>query len=284
MTLLLRNFIIYFAVILGNVSTSSATDQPGMNPVLGKINLAIKNDLLWLQAHNAPLDVVIHEIGESAGFKTILTADFIDPPLVNVSFEAITIRQAVEKLVSDKNRIILYAPQLNGSQQPVISQVWLMGKSDGHSQGSVSHREPAAPALEKLVKEHKLAKLTRLIQPDQDALIRMRAAIALGNSGDQSAVYVLESALLDEDALVRLEIIKALSRISSERATLVLGGILLNPNIDKIERIMAARALNKQNSDAARNYLRLAASDSDGEVRSASRNPLLPTKTSTSTF
>jgi HEAT repeat protein len=125
---------------------------------------------------------------------------------------------------------------------------------------------------------HVLARLTRVLQEDQDALVRSRAAIALGALRDEGAVLALESALLDEHSSVRSQAINALGQIGGERATMALGNILLNGSADKTERVMAAQALWKHDSEAARGYLRTGANDTDDQVRLASSKAPKPPK------
>ena len=221
----------------------------------------------------------MREIGELAGFKTILVGDFIDPPLVNVLFDNIPVREAIERLVSDRNRIILYG-RLAGddTQQRIIAQVWLLQSGDASGDGAASDVESIALGREEDVKGHKLARLTKMLQQDQDISVRARAAIALGTFQDERAVLALESALLDKEPLVRSRAIKALGQIGGEQATMVLGNILLHGSADKTERVMAAQALWKHDSETARGYLLAGAYDTDEQVRLASIKPSSPPK------
>lgn len=254
---------------------SSAAEATGTSPQPADIRIEMKDGLLTLETRDAPLHEVMREIGELAGFKTILVGEFIKPSLVNVSFENMPLDKVIERLVSDNNRIILYGVAGDNTQQRIISQVWLLQSGDG----VVSEVESIAPGAEEDVKGYKLARLTRMLQQDQDISVRARAAIALGTFQDERAVFALESALLDENSLVRSQAIKALGRIGNEQATMALGNILLRTSADKSERIMASRALWNHDSEIARDYLRAAANDPDTQIRSASMNePLSPGK------
>ena len=278
MNSLLQNLLLCVALTLGYANVSDATENSNLQPGSGDIRIEIKDGSLSLETVNAPLHEVVRRIGELGGFKTILIEDFIDSPLVNVSFKRIAVREAVERLISEKNRIILYSPAVDGAR-PAISQVWLLGWSGEPGYGEASDEITIAPAQEKVVKAYKLDKLTRILEEDQNELVRARAAIALGALQDESAVPALESALLGEHSSVRSQIINALGRIGGERATMVLGNILLNQGTDKSERIMAAQVLQKQNSEAARDYLRLGLSDPDLQVRRESGILPSPVKT-----
>lgn len=235
------------------------------------IRVEIEDGLLTLETRDAPLHEVIQEIGELSGFKTILVGEFIKPSLVNVSFENIPLGEAIDRLVSDKNRIILYRLSEDDPRQRIISQVWLLQSGEA----VVSEVGSIASGGEADVNGYKLARLTRMLQQDQDKSVRARAAIALGTFQDERAVFALESALLDDESLVRSQAIKALGRIGNEQATVALGNVLLRDSADKSERIMASQALWNNDSEIARDYLRAAANDIDAQIRSASTNEAL---------
>jgi hypothetical protein len=299
----LQLLVLCSAAVLVIVTVSGAAGSTGSNPDSADIRIEMKAGSLTLETRDAPLYEVMRRIGELAGFKTILVADFIKPKLVSVSFDNIPVREAVERLLGNTNRAIFYAPAGIGAQDHVISQVWLLGSSgasgddeagDGESIGLAEnlHHEEGKIRSEAVLRlsnqavlglsnndatGHVLAKLTQVLQEDQEALVRSRAAIALGALRDERAVLALESALLDEHSSVRSQAINALGQIGGERATMALGNILLNGSADKTERVMAAQALWKHDSEAARDYLRTGANDTDEQVRLASsKAPALP--------
>ena len=262
-------FLVLCAVLVFVYATaSSATEHASMSPGPVDIRIEMKDGLLTLETRDAQLHEVMREIGELAGFKTILVGEFLKPSLVNVSFENMPLDEAIERLVSDNNRIILYGLAGDDTQQRIISQVWLLRSGDG----VVSEVESIALGREEDVKGYKLARLTRMLQQDQDMSVRVRAAISLGTFQDERAVFALESALLDESSMVRSQAIKALSRIGNEQATIALGNILLRASADKSERIMASQALWAHDSEIAQDYLRAGANDTDAQIRSASMN------------
>jgi HEAT repeat protein len=261
-----RFLVLCAVLVFAYAAVSSAAEPTGITQELIDIRIEMKDGSLSMETRDAPLHEVMRRIGELAGFKTILVGDFIDPPLVNVSFNQIPVREAVERLVSDKNRIILYGQAGDDTQQSTISQVWLLQSGDDVA----SDAENIALGREDDVKGHKLARLTRMLQQDQNTPVRARAAIALGTFQDERAVLALETALLDKEPLVRSQAIKALGRIRSEQATIALGNILLRGSADKSERIMASRALWNQDSEIAQDYLRAAANDTDAQIRTAS--------------
>jgi hypothetical protein len=234
----------------------------------------MKDGLLSLETHDAPLIEVISRIGELADFKTVLADDFIEPSLLNVSFHNVTVQNAVQRLVSDENRIIIYRSKSDDEVEPrIISQVWLLGLSNASVHNDASDNETFGSAEESVVKSHKLAALTDMLQQSQETPVRARAAIALGALRDARAVIALESALLDPHLSVRFQAINALGRIGGERATTVLGNFLLHGTTDNAERVLAAQALWKQDTEAAKNYLQAGAYDTDAQVQTASSKP-----------
>jgi hypothetical protein len=264
----LRFLVLCAVLVFVYATASSAAEHAGTSAGPVDVRIEMKDGLLTLETRDAPLHEVMREIGELAGFKTILVGEFIKPSLVNVSFENMPLGKAIERLVSDNNRIILYGLARDDTRQRIISQVWLLQSSEG----VVSKVESIAPGREEDVKGYKLARLTRMLQQDQDMSVRARAATALGTFQDERAVFALESALLDEDSLVRSEAIKALGRIGNEQASIALGNILLRVSADKSERIMASRALWNHESEIAQDYLRAGANDTDAQIRSTSMN------------
>jgi len=259
-------------LVLVYAAASNATELAGMSPEPAEIHIEMKDGLLTLKTRDAPLQEVMRGIGKLAGFKTILVGEFIAPPLVNVSFNKIPVREAIERLVSDNNRIILYRQAGDDIQQRTISQIWLLQSGEAPDEGVASNIESISLGRKEDVNGYKLARLTRMLQQDQDTTVRARAAIALGTFQDERAVFALESALSDEDSRVRSQAIKALGRIGNEQATIALGNILLRASADKSERIMASRALWNNDSEIAQDYLRAGANDTDAQIRSASMN------------
>jgi len=293
----LQLLVLCAVIFLINVNVNGAAGATGVNPGSTDIRIEMKAGSLTLETRDAPLYDIMRRIGELAGFKTILVADFVKPPLVSVSFDNIPVQEVVERLLGNTNRIIFYTPAGIGAQHHVISQVWLLGSSaaadddeagDGesiglaedlhHDEGKIRSEAVLRLSNQKDAKEHVLVRLTRVLLEDQEALVRARAAIALGAMRDEGAVLVLESALLDEHFSVRSQAINALGQIGGERATMALGNILLNGSADKTERIMAAQALWKHDSEAARRYLRSGANDTNEQVRLASSKAPSPPK------
>lgn len=268
-----RNLLISAALLI--VQAASAGDTGAADDGYKSISVELNNGLLSLEASNAPLHEVIMEIGEAAGFITVLSDDFDRSSRVSVSYRNMHAGEAVDRLTGDRNRIIFYAPAGEDDEPRVISQIWLLasGATDGDIRGLESVPDPEsayASAQEQPVKDHKLITFTRMLQQDQAEQVRIRAARSLGELEDNRAILALESALLDPNASVRREAISALGRMQAERATMVLGNLLLNNGVNTQERVMAARALWQQDSDAARGYLQAGRFDTLAQIRMVS--------------
>lgn len=284
----LQLLVLCAAALLVIATVTGAAVSTGVNPGSAEIRIEMKAGLLTLETRDVQLAEVIRRIGELAGFKTFLVTDFFKPKLVSVSFDNIPVKEAVEGLLGNTNRIIIYSPAGIGAQDHVITQLWLLGSGssagndeavDGGSIGLAAdlHHEEGKMRSEAVLRlsnedtaEDVLERLIQVLQEDQEPLARARAAIALGALRDERTVLALESALLDEHSSVRSQSINALGQIGGERATMTLGNILLDDSADKKERVMAAQALWKHDSETAWRYLRIGANDADDQVRSAS--------------
>ena len=259
--------------------------------------------LMTLEARNARLSAVLEHMGRLAGFTTRRFSAAPDCSSINVTLERVPLIEAIERLVASSNRIVFYGPGDASNPRGAISQVWLLGSSDvdvalypaadeapaddGLEQEDPARRSEAVLKLSRRVSIGAegdeggavlLARMGQVLQQDPDPLVRSRAAIALGALGEPAAVGDLEAALADAHFSVRSQAIGALGRIDDDRASTALGGILLDPGVDTVERVMAARALWQQGSDTARAYLQLGAGDGDPQVREAASNA--PTDTS----
>lgn len=252
-----------------------------------EIRIEMNDGLLSAEIRDAPLPEVLQKIGKLAGFKVVQVADFNDFPRVNGKFEKLAIQVAVERLLAKTNRILFYS-QREGAEAPrVLSQLWLLGPGEAGAEitqnialiDELQHTEPVerSAAVLRLAQQPDgkpvLENLSLMLQSDPDPLVRSRVAIALGALGDDRAVSSLESALLDENFTVRAQSLTALGQIGGERATTILGNILTNDRIGPVERVIAAQALWKQDSEIALGFLEASRNDANEQVRVAASNP-----------
>lgn len=219
------------------------------------IHVELEQAKLTLVARDAPLHEVMREIGEAAGFETLLVGSFADAPLLTLSFENLSLDAAIERLVRAENRIIVHAPS-SAAGPPRIAQVWLLqtGSENTELTAAKSHSIESGSAED--VNGYKLARLTEMLQPDQAEFVRARAAMALGKFDDERAVLALEFALEDLSPAVRSQAINALGLIGSERASEALVGLIRGDLADTAERAAATRALARHDNATAREFLR----------------------------
>ncbi|MDH3632791.1 MAG: HEAT repeat domain-containing protein [Gammaproteobacteria bacterium] len=261
MTARLRNLLLCIALVSGNASSSyDAAVVPA------EIRVEIENGQLNLEARDAPLHQVMHEIGKIAGFQTVLVGSFVEPLLVSVSFENLPVREAVERLVRAENRIIVFAPSTVDTGNKAIAQVLLLQAGTTPTDMTFAENQSIASGSEADVRAYKLAQLVAMLQPEQVEEVRIRAAMALGNFQDKRAVKTLESALFDNFPAVRLQAINALGRIGNEQASEALINLLRNGDTDEADKLSATRALSLHDTSNARNFFHAGGNTTDSHT------------------
>ena len=110
--------------------------------------------------------------------------------------------------------------------------------------------------------------LTQIVAQDADPTVRAKAVAALGKFGEAESARAISMALMDQDALVRVQAARALGRVEGDQATPALGGVLMGDSDPRVRR-EAARALGSVQSEEARWSLEAAALDADQSVRRA---------------
>jgi hypothetical protein len=245
-----RDILLCIALVSGNASSSNDAAV-----VPAEIRVEIESGQLSLEARDAPLHEVMREIGEIAGFETVLVGSFSEPLLVSASFENLPVHEVVERLVKAENRIIVYAPSAGDAGSRVITRVLLLQAGTTPTDMTVTESQSISSGSEEDVRAYKLARLVAMLQPEQVEAVRSRAAMSLGNFQDERAVKALESALLDNFPTVRLQAINALGRIGSEQASDALINFLHNDDTDEVDRLAATRALSLHDTAAAGKFL-----------------------------
>ncbi len=280
-----HHLVLLLAFLLLNLASPAGMAASGDTLTdSASIRIELKDGLLTAEFDDAPLPQVLAEIGKVAGFKLVQVADFNDFPRISGSFVKRPVQEAVERLVANTNRIFFYSQGEGAESQRVLSQLWLLGPGEAgdettqHTEvvGDFQHEEPIvrSQAVLRLVQqadeEAVVEKLSVLLHTDPDPLVRSRVAIAFGALQDERAVAELESALQDTNFTVRTQSLTALGQIGGERATMVLGNVLLNRSVDPVERVIAAQALWKQDSEIAQGYLQAGSNVANEHVRDAS--------------
>lgn len=222
MNVFTRYLLLWVAPVLACATASGLAQNSHTHYVPAVRQLELNGDLLTLAADSAPLHEVVREIGEIAGFETVLVGSFIESPLVSASFENLPLHEALERLVKTESRIVVYTPSAGNAGNNAIAQVWLLQAGTAAADMTLEDDQSIASGSKQDVQAYKLNRLIVMLQPDQAEFVRTRAAIALGQFQDERAVLALETALADRSRLVRLEAINALSRINSDQASTAL--------------------------------------------------------------
>ncbi len=282
-------------ILPGALAASSCTEEDSQS-----LNVSLQSNRLSIEARNVPLIDLLREIGRLAGFDTRHLPGRPACRLVSVSVDGQPVTSTVLQLLRGTNRIVFYSAPASHGQQAPISSLWLLaaGSAVNEADGAVNENtslfsedleqadaKSRSEAVLRLAQamatanEHDqvllLARLAQILQQDPDALVRARAATALGSLADYRSIIDLEMALGDEHQSVRVQAMTALAQIGSARVGVILGAILLNPSIDASERVVAAQLLWRLDSETARGFLRMAAVDEIEQVsQAASRAPL----------
>jgi len=254
----------------------------------GSVEVRFEDKRVALEARAASLEKILGEVGKLAGFDVVLVEGFHDPGPLDLSFSSLPLEQAVRRLVRDTNHILFFAP---GSSE--ITQVWLLERNSAGAPAPSADADDAtdpgidaadsgtrANAVLRLASQAGAddidriqAMLAQIIAGDPDPLVRTRAALALGKTGNEAAVAALAAATRDAHATVRAQAITTLGQIDSIGATEALGEILQDGNRASLERATAARALWRQGNPRAQDFLEIGAADADPLVRQASSKP-----------
>lgn len=266
------------------------------------LRIELDADLLSIQADAIPLDEVVIAIGQRAGFEIIRVGHHGTP--LSMSITSMPLQESLEKLLSQTNSVIFYAAGKTAEER-VIHTVWLLGSPESTTEtdtqkwpairefgdveplavaNDLQHADAGVRSLEVLslanaeATEQVLEALAQLLVSDVDALVRTRAAMALGELGDTRSVPALEATLSDANGTVQASAISALGQIGGESATTALGQFLLHAT-DMRQRVNAARSLARQGTAIARQYLDPVADDPDPQIRAAAEPTADQTRT-----
>jgi HEAT repeat protein len=251
----------------------------------GQLQVRLDAGLLTLEADTVPLAEIVEEISRQAGFATTLIGDFTAP--VSVTLDKVTVAAALERLLADTDRIVIYADSPADAAGRRIVRLWLFEPGDDRQAAAAP--PPTAPdplqhddarirsrAVLRLTqsgaRQDVLDTLGQILQEDDDPLVRSRAALALGSLHDPRALATLEAALSDASFTVRAQSVQALGQIGGEQATGILGNVLLH-DPDSLLRTIAAQNLHKEDSPSAQSFLDAAVDDPDQQVRAAAARP-----------
>lgn len=256
-----------------------------------------KSGLLSIEARQSPWTEVLNAVREKTGIRFNCSLPLAGS--VTVSFTALPVKQALERLFGPEAHFVLRYPNSPDRAVPsaVPKEVWVLGKvpgdrrdttptPDGTVVGEISASAGIAspdpgPLLETLDLEAKLTRepgdtpnepeeISKLIEMTKadDPAIRLQALSALSGSDkiDEVALRAaLDGALVDQDASVRGYAVQAIAGQGGAEAMDHLWQAMLDP--DPVVRVMAVESVVPQEQGIA--LIEAALSDPDEAVRSA---------------
>ncbi len=253
--------------------------------------IQVKDSLLTVKVKDTPLKKVLMEIANQVPIKIVSyvsTEEFIVS-----DFSRLPMAKGLERLLRDYNHVYVHGTEKPENGEHEISKVIITSKT-----GENQHREAKpkvafteGPSLESLSKdlhdedpsvrkyaldsfkeledESSIDLLTEVLINDEDKDVRMSAADALGDIGEDTdirAIRALEGALSDEDVDIRMSAVYALGSIGSEIAIDSLREALQDEDVDI--RMGAVGALGIIGGDrAVRALLEDALLDEDEDLR-----------------
>ena len=257
-----------------------------------RIEVEVRNGLVSLDVRNAPLADVIREIGEVAGFETVVQGS-LDTQITR-SLTEMPVYDAVRRLARETIFVIIHAPDASGAEAASINEIRLYRSTLGQpplprvitvpegvdpellaglSADDARERVRAVQKLGRTGEESALAVFERVIRQDDDPMVRGQAAAALGKFGSERAIPALQAALDDLEQSVRVQAVRGLGHIGGESSARILGELLLNDADGRVRRT-AAWSLGQVDDELARSYLKAASRDPDSAVRQTASQSL----------
>jgi hypothetical protein len=267
----LRSGVALTVAVLGstaNGATVGAEQAPASAPAPPTRFVDVAGGQLTVDVRDADLADVLKQISERAGFELRTKG-----PLghVTATFTAVSLEDGLRRLVQAHELMLVYAAGESNRAGGGLLEVQVFAAP------SVTIRpgfDPGASATFAEINQlsrarddpRTLPRLSELLGSAPEAVVRARAAWALGNIGGAAAAAPLENALRDPAPDVRVQAAYALGRIQDARAIPALAGILLRDS-DVTVRRAAVRTLGLLSDSAATSALRAAAEDPDPMVR-----------------
>jgi hypothetical protein len=282
------------AVIAQEAAPRTGPLQVADSPAL---RVGFKDSLLSIEARQRPWLEVLNAVREKTGIRINRSLPLVGS--VTVSFTALPVKQALERLFGPEAHFVLRYPNSPDRAVPsaVPKEVWVLGKVPGDRRDTTPTPDAAVvgeisasagiaspdpgPPLETLDLEAKLAgepgdtpnepeeigKLIEMTKAD-DPVIRLQALLALSESDkiDEVALRAaLDGALVDQHASVRGYAVQAIADRGGAEAMDHLWQAMRDP--DPVVRVMAVESVVPQEQGIA--LIEAALSDPDEAVRSA---------------
>jgi hypothetical protein len=270
-----------FAILMaGHASALPATaGDPVANDIPVSVVLAppelvvIEEGRVTIDAHDADLADVLAQLGARAGFRVRTSGSL---GRVNVTFTAMSVEQALKRLVQDHELMLVYSAASKASVRPTLIQADVFASTLSAAQVRAAsemlgrRRAGWLAEIDRLTRsrnvERGAPRLAELLGTAPDSIVRARAASALAALNGPLSQPALARALGDSAPEVRVQAVRALRSVDGARAIPALGRVLLT-DPDVTVRRAAAQMLGSLQEPAATSALSVAAEDADALVR-----------------
>jgi hypothetical protein len=267
-------------LIAGHASALPATaGDPVANDVPVSVVLAppelvvIEEGRVTVDAHDADLADVLAQVGARAGFRVRTSGSL---GRVTATFTAMSVEQALRRLVQDHELMLVYSVASNASVRPTLIQADVFASTPSAAQVRAANEMLGRQRAGLLAEINRLARsrnveqgaprLAELLGTAPDSIVRARAASALAVLNGPLSQPALARALGDSAPEVRVEAVRALRSVDGGRAIPALGRVLLT-DPDVTVRRVAAQMLGSLQDPAAMSALSVAAQDADALIR-----------------
>ena len=233
----------------------------------------IEEGRVTVDAHDADLADVLSELGARAGFRVRTSGQL---GRVTATFTAMSVEQALKRLVQDHELMLVYSAASNESVRPTLIQVDVFASTPSAAQVRAAsemlgrQRAGLLAEIDRLTRsrnvERGAPRLAELLGTAPDSIVRARAASALSVLNGPLSQAALARALEDSAPDVRVQAVRALRSVDGARAIPALGRVLLT-HPDVTVRRAAAQMLGSLQDPAATSALSVAAQDADALVR-----------------
>jgi len=226
-----------------------------------------------VDAHDADLAGVLAQLGAQAGFRVRTSGSL---GRVNVTFTAMSVEQALRRLVQDHELMLLYSAASGASVRPTLIQADVFASTPSAAQVRAAsemlgrQRARLLAEISRLTRARNVGqgapRLVELLHTAPDSIVRARAASGLAVLNGPLSQPALARALGDSAADMRVQAVRALRSVEGTRAIPALGRVLLT-DPDVSVRRAAAQMLGSFRDPAATYALSVAAQDADALIR-----------------
>ena len=235
--------------------------------------VVIEEGRVTIDAHDADLADVLAQLGARAGFRVRTSGSL---GRVTDTFTAMSVEQALRRLVQDHELMLVYGSVSSASVRPTLIQADVFASTLSAAQVRAAsemlgrQRASLLAEIDRLTRSRDVARgaprLAELLGTASDSVVRARAASALAALNGPLSHPALARALGDSAPAVRAQAVRALRSVDGARAIPALGRVLLT-DPDVTVRRAAAQMLGSLQEPAATSALSVASEDADAIVR-----------------